>query len=218
MVDADDVVDRRHIHARIVVDGIVAVLGVRQRVLTVAVGQQLLVLAVQPHLIIIGIVRVAALLTVTEEYHRTVQSVNLLNAPGHQPVALCDAVQQAARPSVVQVVVATARAVAPPQHLAPVLQQVILEHVDVDVGLADLADDHADIARDRIDAAQLQRVHRTAATQEIRVTTLSEVHLHEVVGVGHDGQHTALARVGVVPVEPVAAYSVTVGQRHLLLF
>ena len=179
--------------------------------LAVAVGQQLLVLAIQPHLIIIGIVRVAALLTVTEEYHRTVQGVNLLNAPGHQLVALGDAVQQLARASVVQVVVAAARAVAPPQHLTTVLQQVILEHVDVDVGLADLADDYADIARDGIDAAQLQRVHRTAATQEIGVIALSVIHLHEVVGVGRDGQQASLARVGVVPVEPVAAYSVAIG-------
>ena len=186
---------------------------------SVAVAEQLLTLAVELYLIIIGVVRVAALLTVTEEDDGAVQGVNLLDTTCHQTVALGDAVQQFACLSVVEVIVATARAVAPPQHLTTVVQQVEAEHIDIDVGTADLADDDVDITGLRVDAAKLKGINRTAASQEVLVDTLLVVvHLDEVVAVGSNVERTAFASIGIVPIEAIAADAVAIRQGHLLLF
>ena len=186
--------------------------------LTIAIAEQLLVLAVQSHLIIIGVVRVTFLLAIANENHLATLGINLVNAPGHQTVALGDTVQELARLAVVQVVVAAASAVAPPQHLPTVVYELVLEHIDVDVGTADLADDHADVSGHGVDAAQLQRIDRTAAAQEVLCCAFPViVHLDEVVGVRGYVELASLAGVGIIPVEVVAANAISVGQRHLPL-
>ena len=82
-VETDNVVDGRHVHARVLVDGPVAVARQLQRVLAVAIAEQLLATPVKTYLIIIGIVRVAVLLAVADEDNLALQGVDLLNAPGH---------------------------------------------------------------------------------------------------------------------------------------
>ena len=82
-IETDDVVDGRHVHTRVLVDGPVSVARQLQRVLAVAIAEQLLATPVKTHLIKIGIVRVAALLTVTDEDNLALQGVDLLYTPGH---------------------------------------------------------------------------------------------------------------------------------------
>src|SRR5574344_760886 len=161
-------------------------------------GQQLLSLAVEPHLIIIGVVWVVPLLTVAQKNKFPVLFIQFFYSSSHHSVALRNAVQQPTVHTVVEIIVTTSRAVAPPENLTAMIYQLVFEQIDIHMRFAYFRDDHLDFARGGIDATELQCVHRATAAQVILpVAFFVIVQRNEIIIIGSQGQQAALPRISI---------------------
>ena len=215
--DVHCLIDGRQVHARIAVDGIVAIGRECKLVGAVAGGEQLLMAAVKAHLIIIGISRIGTfLLTVTEEDERPAYSINALNTVGNEVITFSETPFQLSV-TVVEIPVATPCALAPPKDLLTMVEEMIVKETDVEMGLAHLADDKRDLTRGNVNLTEVERVNATAAPR-IEQPVVSVCITEFDVGVFErtDRQELAFAGVGIVPEEPKLTDVLLIGQRHLL--
>ena len=151
-----------------------------------------------------------------EEDKGAAYGVDALDAVGNEIVTFREAPLQLPV-AVVEIPVATPCALTPPKDLLTLVEQVIVEKTDVEMRLADLADDERDPARGNVELAKIKRIDTTAATREEQpVAGISIIELDVGILERTDRQELSFAAVCIVPEQLELPDVFLVGQRHFL--